>query len=166
MLEHGTQRRGNASFIWRWGAAYGLVLGLIQGILSLLSLGSITTIIDLFLWLVGFFLVGIFAARETGKVGTGALMGLVTGLVGGLIALSVGIILLTTDGSQITSAVNQAVQTAQSQGRTISTSEIQTIATIGIVVGLTFTVIIELGLGVGIGALGGLVGRLRARPVD
>lgn len=165
MQEHGTQRQRSAAFVWKWGATYGLILGLIQGILSLFSLGRLTTIIDLLIWLVGFFLVGMFAARETGRVGTGSLMGLVAGLVGGLIGVIVGIILLTINGPQITSAINQAVQTSQNQGRSISPDEIQTIATIGIVVGLIFSVLIELGLGAGIGALGGLVGRHQARPL-
>jgi hypothetical protein len=162
MQEYGTRRQGGAAFIWKWGAIYGLILGLIQGILALFSLGRLATILDLLIWLVGFFLVGLFAARETGRVGTGALVGLVTGLVSGVIAAIVGIILLNIDSSQITAAVNQAVQNAQSQGRTISPDQIRTITTVGLVIGLIFTIILEVGLGAGIGALGGLVGRRRA----
>ena len=47
--------------------------------------GSLKTILDLLVWLIGFFVLGLFAARQTGRVGTGALVGLVTGLIGGLI---------------------------------------------------------------------------------
>ena len=162
MQEHSTQRQGSAAFIWKWGATCGFILGLIQGILALFSLGLFATIIDLLIWLVGFFLVGMFAARETGRAGTGSLVGLVMGLVGGLIAAIVGIVLFTINGPQITPAISQAVQTAQSRGRSISADEI---VTIGIVISLTFTVIVELSLGAGIGALGGLVGRHQAMPV-
>jgi hypothetical protein len=42
------------------------------------------TILDLLVWLIGFFVLGLFAARQTGRVGISALVGLVTGLIGGL----------------------------------------------------------------------------------
>lgn len=165
MQEQDTLRQGSAAFIWKWGASYGLILGLIQSILSLLSSGRLTTILDLLIWLVGFFLIGLDAARQTGRVGTGAQVGLVAGLIGGLIAVIFGIIQLAVDGSQITAAINQAIQNAQNRGRSLSPDQIQTIATIGIVIRLTVTVMVELALGAGIGALGGLVGRRRATPV-
>ncbi len=92
MHEQGTARQGGAAFIWTWGAIFGIMLGVIQIIISLLSLGALGTIIDMLIWLVGFFLIGLFAARQTGRVGTGALVGLVTGLIGGLIAVLFGII--------------------------------------------------------------------------
>src|ERR1700692_4458513 len=85
MPEQGMARRGGAAFIWKWGAICGVVLGVIQIIISLLPLGSLKTILDLLVWLIGFFVIGLFAARQTGRVGTGALVGLVTGLIGGLI---------------------------------------------------------------------------------
>jgi hypothetical protein len=165
MQEHDTLRQGRAAFIWKWGASYGLILGLIQSILSLFSSGRLTTILDLLIWLVGFFLIGLDAARQTGRVGTGAQVGLVAGLIGGLIAGIFGIIRVAVDGSQVTAAINQAVQNAaQNRGRSLSPDQIQTIATIGIVISLTVTVMVELALGAGIGALGGLVGRRRATP--
>jgi hypothetical protein len=39
-------RQGGAAFIWAWGAIFGVMLGVIQIIISLLSLGSLKTIID------------------------------------------------------------------------------------------------------------------------
>jgi hypothetical protein len=161
MQEQVTARRGGAAFIWKWGAIAGVTLGVIQILLSLLSLGLLKTIFDLLVWLIGFFLLGLAASRQTGRVGTGALVGLVTGLIGGLIAVLFGIIQITTNAPQIT----QAAQTAQQQGQSISSSELRTIAIVGIVIGLIVTVAIELGLGAGIGALGGLVGRRQATSV-
>lgn len=160
-----TPRQGNAAFIWKWGVIFGIILGAIQIILSLLSLGTIGTIIEVLVWLIGFFLIGIFAARRTGRVGTGALMGLVTGLIGGLIVVIFAIIQISANGPEITRAIDQAVSSAQRQGRHISLSEVRAIAIVGIVIGLIVTVGFELGLGAGIGALGGLVGRSQARPV-
>ena len=162
MQEQDALHQGSAAFIWKWGASYGLIVGLIQSIVSLFSSGRLTTILDLLIWLVGFFLIGLDTARQTGKVGTGAQVGLVAGLIGGLIAGIFGIIQLAVDGSQITAAINQAIQNAQNRGRSLSPDQIQTIATIGIVISLSVTILVELALGAGIGALGGLVGRRRA----
>ena len=165
MQEHVTPRRGNAAFIWKWGVIFGVILGAIQIIISLLSLGLPGTIIEVLIWLIGFFLIGMFAARRTGRVGTGALVGLITGLIGGLIAVIFAIIQITANGPEITQALNQAAHNAHQQGQNISLSELRTIATVGIVIGLIVTVAFELGLGAGIGALGGLAGRRQATPV-
>ncbi len=159
--EHSTPRRGGAAFIWKWGAISGVTLGVIQILLSLLSLGLLKTVLDLLVWLIGFFLIGLAASRHTGRIGTGALVGLVTGLIGGLIAVLFGIIQITANGQEIT----QAIQNAQKQDQSIPSSTLRAIAIVGIVIGLIVTVAIELGLGAGIGALGGLVGRRQAPPV-
>ncbi len=55
MQEQVTPRRGGAAFIWKWGAISGVTLGVIQIVLSLLSLGLLKTILDLLVWLIGFF---------------------------------------------------------------------------------------------------------------
>src|SRR5438128_4848307 len=156
MQEQGMARRGGAAFIWTWGAISGVVLGVIQIIISLFSLGSLKTILDLLVWLIVFFVIGLFAARQTGRVRTGALVGLVTGLIGSLIAVIFAIVQIATNGQQITQALNQAAQSAQHQGRSLSSSALHTVAVVGIVLGLIVTVALELGLGAGIGALGGL----------
>jgi hypothetical protein len=158
-------RRGGAAFIWKWGAVAGAALGVLQILLSLLSLGLLRTLIDVIIWLVGFFALGLFASRHTGKVKTGTLVGLVTGLIAGLIGVLFGVIQIAANGPQITQAINQAAQSAQQQGQNLSSSALHTIAIVGIVIGLLFTVAVELGLGAGIGALGGLVGRRQAKQV-
>jgi hypothetical protein len=164
MQEQVTPRQGNAAFIWKWGVIFGLILGAIRIILALLPIGIIGTIIEVLVWLIGFFLIGIFASRRTGRVGTGALMGLVTGLIGGLIAVIFAVIQIAANAPEITNALHQAAINAKNQGQTISQSELRAIAVVGIVIGLIVTVGFELGLGAGIGALGGLVGRSQARP--
>lgn len=158
MHEQGTARRGGAAFIWKWGAICGIVLGVIQIIISLLLSGSLKTILDVVVWLIAFFVIGLFAARQTGRVGTGALVGLVAGLIGGLIGSVLFVIIqIATNGQRITQALNQA-------GGSISPGELSTATVVGIVLALIVTVALELGLGVGIGALGGLVGRHLASP--
>jgi hypothetical protein len=158
MQEQVTPRRGGAAFIWKWGAISGVMLGVIQ---ILLSLGLLKTILDLLVWLIGFFLIGLATSRHTGRVGTGALVGLVTGLISSLIAVLFGIIQITITAPQIT----QAIHNAQQQDQSIPSSTLRAIAIVGIVIGLIVTVAIELGLGAGIGALGGLVGQRQAPPV-
>ena len=64
MQEQGMARRGGAAFIWTWGAICGVVLGVIQIIISLLPLGSLKTILDVLVWLIGFFVLGLFAPRR------------------------------------------------------------------------------------------------------
>jgi hypothetical protein len=144
MQQQVTPRQGGAAFIWKWGAIFGVILGVVQMLISLLSLGLAGALLDLAIWLVGFFLIGMFASRQTGRVGTGALVGLVTGLIGGLIVVLFGVIQITANGPQITQAIDQAAKNAQQQGQNISESELRTFATIGIIIGLIFTVAIEL----------------------
>jgi len=157
-----TPRRGGAAFIWKWGAIAGGTLGVLQILLSLISSGTLTTLIDIVLWLVVFFVIGLFASRQTGRVGTGALTGLVTGLISGLITVLFGVIQIAANGSRVTQAINQAAQAAQRQGQHLSPTELHTLAVVSIIVGLIIVVAFELGLGAGIGALGGLVGRRQA----
>jgi hypothetical protein len=155
MQKQGTMRRGGAAFIWKWGAICGVVLGAIQIIISLLSPGSLKTILDIIVWLIAFFVIGLLAARQTGRVRTGTLVGLVAGLIGSLIAVIFVIVQIATNGQQITQALNQAG---------VSPGKLSTVAVVGIVIALIVTVALELGLGAGIGSLGGLVGRRLASP--
>src|SRR5260370_13722349 len=159
MQEQGMPRRGGAAFLWKWGAICGVVLGVIQIIISLLPLGSLKTILDLLVWLIGFFVIGLFAARQTGRVRTGALVGLVAGLIGSLIAVIFVIVQIATNGQELTQALNHAAQSAQHKGRGPSPSPFHTAAVLAILLALIVTGALELGLGAGIGALGGLVGR-------
>jgi hypothetical protein len=162
MQEQSSAPRGGAAFIWTWGAICGVGLGVIQIIISLLPLGSFKTILDVLVWLIVFFVLGLFAARQTGRVRTGALVGLVAGLIGGLIGRVLFVIFqIATNGQQITQALNQAAQRSMN----ISPGVLNTVAIIGIAIGLIVLVALELGLGAGIGALGGLVGRRQARPI-
>src|SRR5260221_14543505 len=107
MQEQGMARRGGAAFIWKWGAISGVVLGVIQIIISLLPLGSPKTILDVLVWLIGFCVLGLFAARQTGRVRTGALVGLVAGLNCSLIVRKLFFVFqIATNGQQITQALN------------------------------------------------------------
>jgi len=62
MHEYGTTCREGAAFIWKWGAMCWVVLGVIQTIISFP--GSLKTVFDLLVWLIGFFVIGLFAVRQ------------------------------------------------------------------------------------------------------
>jgi len=156
MQERSTAQRGGAAFIWKWGAIFGVILGVIQILFSLLPAGSHKTILDLVVWLIGFFLIGLFAARHTGRLETGVLVGLITGLISGLIVVLFGVMQVVGNNPQVTQALIQAGQIAQERGKTLSLTELRVIAIVG---GLVVTEAMEMGLGSGIGALGGLLGR-------
>ena len=130
MQEQGTARRGGTAFIWKWGAISGVVLGVIQIIISLFSPGSLKTILDFLVWLIGFFVLGLFAARQTGRVRTGALVGLVTGLIGSLITVIFVIVQIATNGQVITQALNRSG---------VSPGELNTADVVGIVLALIVT---------------------------
>ena len=159
MQEQGMARRGGATFIWTRGAICGVVPGVIQISISLLASGSLKTILNVLVWLIAFFVIGLFAARQTGRVRTGTLVGLTAGLTGSLIGVIFSIVQIATDG-QVTQALHQAEQ----RGGNLSPGILHTLVIVLIALSLFVSVVLELGLGAGMGALGGLVGRRFARP--
>jgi hypothetical protein len=137
-----TPHRGSAAFIWERGVIFGVILGMIGVIISLLHLRALYLIIVIPVGLIGFFLIGLLATRQSGRVGTAALVGLVTGLISGLI-----VVLLLA----LTSAAHDM--------------RITQVLIVDIVIGLIFIVAPLLGVGAGMSALGGLVGSLQTKPV-
>src|SRR5690242_3206689 len=100
-------RSSAKKIIWGQGALFGVVIGVLSTIISFLPLGNLQTPIFLVVWLGGFFVAGMYTAKQTGKVGTGALSGLVAGLLSGAVYLIFGIIKIAINAPEI----NQAVQT-------------------------------------------------------
>ena len=96
------------------------------------------------------FIAGMLTARATGSVGGASLTGLVAGLFGAVISGVVGAIVIIT-------LVAPQIQIPADSG--ISQSQIQTIL-IGVAIGgAVLAVLIDGGVGAGVAALGGLVGR-------
>lgn len=95
------------------------------------------------------FLVGLMTARGTGKVGSGSLAGLVAGIFGSLIGSIVSIVILVlfvAPGLQSPDEVS------------ISTTQVQTLFAV-VTIGAAFLgLLLDAGLGAGMGALGGLIG--------
>lgn len=158
----------------RWG----LIFGAIIGALSLASIGlqfamsggksfaSSTTgfsglsclfpLLDLAL----IFIAGMLASRANGKVGTGSIAGLLAAVVGGLVNTVASVIILLT---LPLSYFEDAIRKSQAQnGGTLTPDQVHQAAQVALIVGIVVIVIVwlvEIGIGAGVGALGGLVGK-------
>lgn len=145
----------------RSGASVGILLGIIQSIISIVSTvqsagtnnaGAFNTLLYLItplIWIVGLLFTGAWASKITGKVGTGTLAGLFAGLFGGIVA---------GFGQAIASAISVNLMPASSSST-------------GLVLATGFAIIfyillLAIGAGAGCGALGGLIGQTisDARP--
>ena len=168
-MEPVVNQPGTGKFAFRQGAIYGVGIGVISIICSLLNtfthLGFFS-IISWVAWLVGICAVGFLVARQTGRVSAAAIAGLAAGLIGGLISLIWGIISLFTIGA---AALQDVVNQTAAQTHTSATN-LQSVLISGAIFALVIALAIQLGLGAGIGALAGLVGRSQAAkttaPVD
>ncbi len=109
---------------------------------SVPGLGAIAFLADLAL----LFLAGMFTARQNGKVGSATIAGLIAGVLGGLVA---GIIVV------IGLAVGPIPPTPTASGIQITRS----LLILGGVFAAIFIWLFYAGLGAGVGAIGGLIGR-------
>ncbi len=142
---------------------WGISLGIIQVIVTVLvgmlrsTNPGLVLILDLVIFIVAlvfYLLAGLFAARQTHKVSTGTIAGLLTGVfqgVPGLVATTI-ITVTTVDTLRRTtqSLINNMNVPFHYTNGIIIAGQI-----IGGVIGLAFAI----GLGAGLGALGGLIGR-------
>lgn len=156
----------------RWGFIFGIIIGalsLIGVLLRLATLGarSFATGSPFFsgvgclFSLVGLallFISGILSARESGRVGTGAVAGLVAGLVGGAVSAIVTIVaVLSVPFSYFVEAAHRGAR-----GATLTPGQLHNIAQIALVVVIVAEIIaigVEGAVGAGLGALGGLIGK-------
>ena len=151
---------------FRYGLIFGIGLFVIGMIL--VTIGTITfhgspigVYFTVFYWLIGlvvFFLVGIFAAKKTGKVSTGTLAGLWAGISEGALYAIFSIILFF---AYSLNAEANALTTSSSGQFTAETT--RQLAIVGGIIGAVFSLLIAIGLGAGLGALGGLVGRATSK---
>ncbi len=146
-----------------FGIGYG-VIGIIYAVIqNLTSLGAAGLLLTALFYLVGlaaYFFVGWRAAQRTGRVGTGALAGLWTGLFASILYLIAEVPLFFAAG------LNKSLQAYQSSSlsasSTLNASSYRTILIGTTLFGFVLSVVVGLGIGAGVGALGGLVGRSRS----
>jgi hypothetical protein len=148
---------------------YGLIWGGIYAVLQIVALfivdfdsvgyaASIANILNLLLSFALFFVVGMLAARQTAQVSRGSMAGYFAGTLGGVLALIVQLIVVqfTLDGLR-----ERTQQTADlfNMGLQYNNSTVLAGLIINAVVGWFFAI----GLGAGMGALGGLLGKRQAK---
>lgn len=151
----------------RWGLIFGGVMALLS---VMIGLGRVSTenqdtvnngfaaleCLYVLITLVVLFVAGILASKQTGRVATGVLAGLFAGVIGGL-TLTVFIIIwgATVNTDQIVRVMNNS---SSSLGSSDPRSVALLVSFIFSVVAILFLV----GIGAGVGALGGLIGRSQA----
>src|SRR5579871_5438011 len=110
-----------------------------------------------------YFLAGMFAARETGRTGSGAISGLLAGVIGGAISAVISLVAALT-----VPAADWYAVFADAHVKNVSSPSAAKAA--GIIVVLLLAVVglaFATGIGAGVGALGGLLGKGQNRgPVN
>jgi hypothetical protein len=176
-VSHGREitmpRPSTSSQVWRNGLIFGVIIAVISLANTFLSwslgaynmnydattgvpttgAGPSTTLLGCGVFLVNLaliFVAGMLTARATGSVGAASLTGLVAGLLGAVVGGVVSAILVVT-------VIAPQIQIPSDSG--ISQSQIQGIFIAAAIGGAILGLLIDAGVGAGVAALGGLVGR-------
>src|SRR5690348_8885633 len=147
-----TSRRRQVPRIGRVAFRRGLILGPLNGIISsiltvlaatvLVNASGTLTLLSFPLACIFFLLAGLFAAKEAGRVASGTLAGLWTGIISKVLStLLVAIFFLVYQLPRLT-------------GRPVSIARLEPFFLLEFLF-----LILDVGLGVGFGALGGLIGK-------
>ena len=168
MQETAIRTRGGSPAV-RQGLLFGVIVGVVQAIIGLISTavnlgtgGIIFTIVSIVVALVGYFLAGMRASQQTGKVPTGLVAGLLTGLVGSIISFAVTLIITLV-------MIDSIRATAQ---KAIDQQHVNIHYTNGLIItGVLITGVLVIGVavvfGLAVGSIGGVVGKSRANiPVE
>ncbi|HEX7736564.1 MAG TPA: hypothetical protein VF458_17080, partial [Ktedonobacteraceae bacterium] len=145
---------------------HGLVFGLIQALIAsvVLILNAFVTVnslggalllssLSLLTGLAAYFVAGIFAAKQNGKVRTGLFAGMWTGGIYGIIGMVVSMVIFF----QIT--YPKLIDAVTASGTYANMDAYKVGAEIGGVGGPILGFLFAIGVGAGLGALGGLIGR-------
>ena len=121
-------------------------------------------------WLIGlmaFFLAGMFAAKKTGRVGTGTLAGLWAGIFNGVLTNALYgllfLVFLSLDNGSLYQELISTLTSSSASATLLSPTQVATILRSVMIMALTFFVLFDIGLGAGLGPLGGLLGRSMAK---
>jgi hypothetical protein len=142
-----------------FGALFGVCSGLVQ-ILCISFLPGVGYLLSLLLCAVALLLAGLFASKRTGKVSTGTLAGLWSGLICSVIVVGVlGLILLVvTHNSSFMDEMMTALRNSNMPS-SITTQQAMLYMGLGMVILGVVWVAVGIGIGAGIGAIGGLIGK-------
>ncbi len=151
--------------IFREGLIFGVLLGIVHSIFYFINelllkqygLSTLGLLFIVLLWLGVFFWAGARGAKQTGRVGTGSLTGLVTAVFAGIIAFIVMIIYISSNVAFIDNYQQVLNAYYSKQGLDVT-------VTPGTIIGVfafcgTILWLLGIGMGAAMGALGGLLGR-------
>lgn len=137
--------------------ALSLIVKLLAGFLKLAGVTTIFGVVVFILFLVVGVMAGFRAAAKTGKVGSGLLAGLLTGL---FFAILSGIGSVLYDVLNLNTLISQANKTLTQAG---STLQYTTGSFLAVAIGsAVLSLVLYLLVGLGVGAIGGAIGRGRA----
>src|SRR5207248_1742023 len=142
-----------------YGALFGICSGLVQ-ILCISFLPGGGYLLSLLLCAVALLLAGLFASKRTGKVGTGTLAGLWSGLICSVIVVGVlGLMLLVvTHNPAFTDEMMTALRNSNMPS-SVTSQQAMLYMGIGMIILAVVWVAVGVGTGAGIGAIGGLIGK-------
>jgi hypothetical protein len=150
----------------RFGALAGVGLGILliaNHLLQSATDAGWTVILTIPISLVVYLIAGMLAAQQTGKVSTGLVAGLFAGLFSSLLNNIVAFILFATNHS----AVEQERQMLQQQAQQSGVNNLQYTDSLVIVlsaIALTILLVLPVLIGLGMGALGGVIAKSRVPP--
>lgn len=150
--------RSKGPAVWRWGFIFGGcagALGIIAAVAASTLVAGAALLLDAVFVLIVFalyFAAGIFAARQTGSVGAATLAGLVAGIFSAILR-EIAAIFLT---------LNRPLPALSTTGTGLDPSTTQSLIVVFAIIGAVLVLLLFAGLGAGVAALGGLVGRPRS----
>jgi hypothetical protein len=164
-MQQQIQPKETGAIAFRYGLIWGGIFAILEIIVLVIadfdSVGyaaSIANILNLLLSLVLFFFVGMLAARQTGQVSRGSMAGFFAGTFGGLLALIAQLIVVQF---AIDTLRVRTQETANMLNLGFQYNNDAVFA--GFIVNAVMGWLFAIGLGAGLGALGGLLGKKQAR---
>ena len=155
---------------FRIGLIFGAILAVILTILGLIErfgpdvrfLGLALAVVSIIVALLAYFFAGFRASAQSGKVSTGLLAGLWTGLVSMALNAIVGVLFDVSRLPEMTDRFNQAIATSDPSS---SLQFTDTTTLIFLIVAEIIVIAIVSAIALGVGAMGGAAGKGRA-PVS
>jgi hypothetical protein len=124
------------------------------------NVSTVFSIVGILVALAAYFFAGFRASSQSGKISTGLLAGMWTGIVAQVISRTVNVVTLALSSTrlqQLTTIENRALSSAGSDVRLTNADML------GLVIGVTvFVIIFVVAVALGVGAIGGAVGKSRA----
>lgn len=154
------------------GLIFGLILAFITVCVLLLNtflfnssanvgIALLLSIVSFLLGLAAYFVVGILASKKAGRVSTGTIAGIWTGTIYGVIGCVVSLLIFFTVSFPKIMAANASSSAMASVNQAFKAEAI-----FGVIGATVFGVLFAIGLGAGIAALGGLIGKSTSNVVD